>query len=217
MHPIPQAPQPQPVSGQEPGGGLRSGKLFIIALRCGRLANRISLFANFIALAEDQGHRLINFTFHSYAHLFESTRRDVYCQYPPPARRSWLDVLPGVAPALRKTRLLYHIVRAAGVLNERFPVLGRRVVTIRERPRQNVTALEGPEVQEPIAEAKVVFVHGFHFRAPHWLERHAEKIRAYFRPIELHARASRHAVERLRHNADVVVGVHIRRDRKRHV
>ena len=39
-------------------------KLFTIGLRCGRLANRLILFANFIALAEEQGHRVINFTFH---------------------------------------------------------------------------------------------------------------------------------------------------------
>ena len=42
-------------------------KLFTIGLRCGRLANRMILFANFVALAEEQGHRLINFTFHMMA------------------------------------------------------------------------------------------------------------------------------------------------------
>jgi hypothetical protein len=162
-------------------------------------------------LAEQQGHRVINFTFHSYAELFETTRRDIYCQYPAPTRRSWLDAIPGVAWSLRRTRILYHAVRTTGVLNEQFPVFGSKVVTLRERPRQNVTALEGPEVQEQIREAKVVFVHGFHFRAPNWMERHAEKIRAYFRPIEQHDRASRQAVDRLRQHADVVVGVHIRR------
>ena len=206
-----QSAQPPASTAQEDREQLGGGKLFIIALRCGRLANRLSLFANFIALAEEQGHRVINFTFHSYAHMFETTRRDIYCQYPPPTRRSWMDTIPGVAAALRRTRILYHAVRATGVLNEKFPVFGGRVVTLRERPRQNVTALEGPEVQEPIRDAKVVFVHGFHFRAPNWMERHAEKIRAYFRPIEQHDRASREAVDRLRQQADVVVGVHIRR------
>jgi hypothetical protein len=211
MYPKPQQLQPRPSSLPDLRDQLGGRKLFIIALRCGRLANRLSLFANFIALAEHQGHRVINFTFHSYAELFETTRRDIYCEYPVPDRRSWLDAVPGVACLLRRTRILYHAVRASGVLNEQFPVFGTKVVTIRERPRQNVTALEGAEVQEQIREAKVVFVHGFHFRAPGWVKLHAEKIRAYFRPIAKHERASRQAVDRLREHADVVVGVHIRR------
>ena len=138
-----QSAQPPASTAQEDREQLGGGKLFIIALRCGRLANRLSLFANFIALAEEQGHRVINFTFHSYAHMFETTRRDIYCQYPAPTRRSWMDTIPGVAAALRRTRILYHAVRATGVLNEKFPVFGGRVVTLRERPRQNVTGGSG--------------------------------------------------------------------------
>lgn len=59
------------------GGELRPDrKFFIVALRCGRLANRLILFANLIALAEEQRHRLINSTFHSYARFFKTTCRD---------------------------------------------------------------------------------------------------------------------------------------------
>ena len=58
------------------------GKLLIVGLRCGRLGNRIVLFANLIAYAAEHGYRLINFAFHSYASFFETTRRDIYCRYP---------------------------------------------------------------------------------------------------------------------------------------
>jgi len=64
------------------------GPLFIISGRCGRLANRLVLFANFIALAAERGYRVMNPTFHSYATLFETTRRDIYCQYPATAAPS---------------------------------------------------------------------------------------------------------------------------------
>src|ERR1035438_5452553 len=80
-----------------------AGKLLIVGLRCGRLANRLALFANLIAFAEEHGHRVINFTFHSYAALFEATRRDVFCRYPAATRPSWLDAIPGVGGAIRKT------------------------------------------------------------------------------------------------------------------
>jgi hypothetical protein len=189
----------------------KDGKLIIISLRSGRLANRLTLFAHFIAMAEEQGHRLINFAFHSYAHLFETTRRDIYCRYPVARRRSWLDIVPGVAAALRKTRICYQIVCYGSIWNESFPIFGKRVVTLREKPRSSDIPLDGPEVQTQIRDAWVVFAHGWRFRAPtDWIQRHAEKIRAYFRPIEEYERASREAVERLRRGADIVVGVHIR-------
>jgi len=185
-------------------------KLFTIAGRCGRLGNRLIIFAQFIAFAEEHGHRLINFTFHSYAGFFESTRRDIYCQYPRASRTSWLDAIPGANALVRKTRICYHATRAASSLNERLHLLGRTAVTLRESPGRETTLLEGPEVQDQIRDAKIVFVNGFNFHAPRCVRRHADKIRSYFQPIEEYQQASRQAVERLRQDTDVVVGVHIR-------
>ena len=185
-------------------------KLFIIAFRCGRLANRLVLFANFIAFAEEQGHRVINFTFHSYAHLFGATRRDIYCQYPVPGGRSWLDSIPMVAEGIRRTRLFYHAVRAASRLNERLAVFGRSTVTLRESEGREITLLDGPEVQTRIGAAGTVFVYGWNFRAPGCVQRHAEKIRAYFKPLETHERSINEVVDGLRQHADILVGVHIR-------
>ncbi len=185
-------------------------KLFVISGRCGRLGNRIILFANFIALAEEQGHRVINPTFHSYAGFFEATRDDIYCQYPPATRRSWLDIVPGVGGAIRGTRIFFHLARAFGLWNERHPIFGKAVFTLRQTPAQPITALDGPEVQAKIRDARIVFVNGWTFRAPGLVQRHAEKIRPYFRPIAEFEQASRQVVQRLRQQADVVVGVHIR-------
>jgi hypothetical protein len=186
-------------------------KRLVLSLRCGRLANRMVLFANFIAFAEEHGHRVINFTFHSYAEFFRTLSRDIYCSYPPPARRSWMDVVPGVARGIRKTRIFYHLVRYTSLFNERHPPFGKRVVTLHEDDSQSVVPLEAPAVQEPIRGARLVFVYGWRYRAPELVRRHAEKIRAFFRPVEEHEQASAQAVGALRRNADVVVGVHIRR------
>ena len=186
-------------------------KLFILSLRCGRLANRLVIFANFIALAEELGHRVCNVPFHSYAHLFESTRGDIYCRYPAPARRSVCDVVPGLATAIRKTRIFYHVARASTRLNEMVPIGGRKVVTLREWPNQEVTRLEDPAVQARFREARVVFAYGWRFRAPTWVVRHAEKIRAHLPPNAEYLQASRETVARVRRQADVVVGVHVRR------
>lgn len=185
-------------------------KVFIIGLRTGRLANRLVLFANLVGFAAEHGHRVINVTFHSYAHLFETTRRDIYCRYPAAKRRSIWDIVPGVAPLIRKTRIFYHAVRAASVLNDRHPVFGKKVLTVVETPGTPVPWMDSPEFQGQIRAARTVFIYGWGFRAPDCVKRHAEKIRDYFRPIEMYEGASREAVDRLRKDADMVVGVHIR-------
>lgn len=167
------------------------------------------LFAHFAAMAEEQGHRVINFAFHSYAHLFETTRRDIYCRYPAVERRSWMDIVPGLNPALRKTRLLLRLAHGASVCNARFPVFGKNVVTLREHPGPN--NLDGTEVQSAIRNARTVLAEGWKFRSPtDWMQRHAEKIRPHFRPVAEIQEAARQAVERVRKNADVLAGVHIR-------
>jgi len=185
-------------------------KLFSIGLRCGRLANRLIIFANFVALAEEQGHRLINFTFHTYSELFEGTRENIYCRYPRPRRRSWMDAIPGIAAFLRQTRIPYHLTRYTALLNERCPVFGKKVVTLHELPGPQYTLLEGPEYQEEIRPARIVFVYGWWLRSPDLVKKHGDKIRAYFRPIQKFETASRGAIEPLHRAADVVIGVHIR-------
>lgn len=188
----------------------RRQKLFVMGLRCGRLANRLIIFATFIAVAEEYGHRLVNVTFHSYSDLFETIRRDIYCRYPPPRRRSWLNMIPGIGAAIRKTRIFYHLIRSATVLNERFQIFGDKAITLRGIKGRRVTSVTDPEIQETIRNAKVVFVYDWALRATGLVEKHAEKIRHYFRPIAALECASAEAVEPLRRNADVVVGVHIR-------
>jgi hypothetical protein len=188
----------------------KNPKLFTIGLRCGRLANRLIIFANFIALAEEQGHRVINYTFHSYAGLFEATRENIHCAYPVPKRKSRLDAVPGIGAAIRKTRIFYHLTRYGSVLNERLPVFGGTVITLRESQGQSMTHLDSPEVQAKIRPAKIILVYDWCFRAPKLVEKHGDKIRAFFRPLEKLETASRAAVEPLRRNADIVVGVHIR-------
>lgn len=174
------------------------------------MANRMVLFANFIALAEEQGHRVLNPTFHSYATLFQSTLHDIYCQYPSPTRRSWLDRLPLVPNAIRGTRLFFRVARPVSLLNERFPS-SRRVVTLRQTPGQQITALDGPEVQGKIRDARIVLVNGWNFRAPHLVQRYARKIRDYFRPMQRFEEASESSVYKIRKSSDIVVGVHLRR------
>jgi hypothetical protein len=174
------------------------------------MGNRLALFANLVAFAEEYGYDLMNVTFHSYAAMFEATRRDVFCRYPPAKGPSWLDLIPGVGGAIRKTRIFYHVIRGISRLNEEWPVFGRKAVTLREGRGQLIILLESPEIQSRIAEARVVFVYGFIFRAPAAMRKHAAKVRDYFRPVAVYEQASSQAVAALRQQGEVVIGVHIR-------
>ena len=84
-------------------------KWLVVALRTGRLANRIVLFANVIAFAEEHGCKVLNPAFQTYAALFESTRDTLLCPYPPPAPRRPSRGRNAVYGTLRFTRLLYHM------------------------------------------------------------------------------------------------------------
>jgi hypothetical protein len=185
-------------------------KLFMIGSRCGRLANRMFVFAKFVALAEEHGHRLMNVSFHSYSEFFEGTRGNIYCRYPRPERRSWMDMVPGVAAALRKLRILYHLTRYTCLLNERFPIFGKAAVTLRELPGCHGTLLDEPEYQEKIRPAKIVLVYGCWLFTPSLVQKHGKKIRAYFRPVQRFETAARMAIESLRREADLVIGIHVR-------
>jgi len=92
----------------------------------------------------------------------------------------------------------------------RHPPFGKRVVTMHEDDSVPTVPLDTPQVQEPVRDARLVFAYGWRYRAPELVRRHADKIRAFFRPVEEHEQAASRSVAALRQNADVVVGMHIR-------
>ncbi len=187
-------------------------RIYVIALRCGRLGNRLVLFANFIAHAAETKSRVSNVTFHSYADLFQATRRDLYCRFPVTARRSIFDYVPGLAPAMRKSRVCYRAVNWAAKLQDKWPVFGRSATVLREKPKTPVIWLDSPEVSAQTEPARLVFVYGWPFRVrSECLMRHAPEIRDYFRPARQFEEAAEGAVESLRARAEIVVGVHLRR------
>lgn len=185
-------------------------KSFIIALRTGRLANRLVLFANFIAHARAHGDRVVNVTFHSYAHLFEGTRTNIYCRYPAPERRSVFDVVPGAAPAIRNSRIFYRIVRIAALAQMKMGLLGSKTVVLKEPSKPNVLILDEPAVRAKMASANRVFVYGWRFRAPRALQEHAAEVRHFLRPVPSLTVAGGELVAQLRQGSDVVIGIHIR-------
>ena len=186
------------------------GKLLIITGRPGRMANRLILWANFIGFAEEHHYRVMNPTFHSYAEFFENTRSDIFCQYPAADHKSLLDSLPGVSGFVKGTRLFYRAGGLARALQEKIHLFGGKVTVLQEMPPGKLTMLDTPEVHARIGSAKVVLVNGWKLRAPECVRKHADKIRQHFRPISSIEKEVDPLMQRLRKQAQIIIGVHIR-------
>ena len=61
-----------------------------------------------------------------------------------------------------------------------------------------------------LQRSRLAFLCGFYFLAPESLRRHAEAIRAHFRPTEVVRRRVDEMMRGVRATADVLVGVHVR-------
>ncbi len=189
----------------------RKRKRIVLVNRCGRMGNRLALFANFAAVAEELNCTIVNCPFHSYAKSFVNTSKDIYCRYPVTPEKSIWDRIPGAADIIRGTRIFFHSTRAASSLIERWNIGKSSIYTLREDMSTPITSLESQRVIDAIAKADIVFANGWKFRAPNWVEKHAETIRNYFQPVKEIEEAAQCAVEKLRQNADVVAAVHMRR------
>lgn len=191
----------------------RGRKRLVIARRTGRLANRLILFSNVIAFAEERGYRVINPAFQSYSHLFEGTRDDMLlCPYPRPAREGRC-LGPGrvACESLRRSRILYHLTMHFSALLGRVPFLRGWLVTVTPSVYGRAVELSDPEILARFGHAKVVFLYGWEFRHSAGVERHAERIRRYFTPIRPHRSAIDGLVRRARAHYDLLIGMHVRR------
>jgi len=180
--------------------------MFVIANRCGRLGNRLQVFAHFIAFAAEHSQKVADPAFLEYAELFETTRRDVFCRYP--AKKSALN-----GYTLRW--LLFAVVRLvvkawlAGLIRlkrVRVVLAGPFNIPCVERELR----LDDPDFLEVVSNARLVFAEGLYFVDYPNLLKHADKIREYFRPASMYEKNVNTVVALARKTCDILVGVHMR-------
>lgn len=56
--------------------------MIILLNRCGQLANRLFMFAGFIALAQKYNLKIMNLAFFEFQRHFNQTSKDLFCRYP---------------------------------------------------------------------------------------------------------------------------------------
>jgi hypothetical protein len=167
----------------------------------GQLGNSLFLFANFLACAIEHGLQISDPAFDEYAQYFKTTSLDFFCRYP--ARRSLFR-------GNRRTRKLffslnYYLARLLVRAGVKTRLLGAVAIDWDEAVR-----LDGPEFLELAARTRLLYVQGWQFRDQTNFARHADRIRAYFEPLDLFQHNVERLIERARSSCDLLVGVHIR-------
>jgi hypothetical protein len=175
--------------------------IVIEAPRAARLANRLVLFANFIAAAEEHGLTVLNPTFSAYAKYFPVPARDLLCRYPPRT----LAPVPG-ARGILEAITVRRGIQLDGWLRRRRS--GGRIVTLTKEERLD---LNSEEFLRVVRRHRLVLVRGWAFRNADNCARHRDAIRAYFAPFDRHLALARALTEPARARGRMLVGVHIRR------
>jgi hypothetical protein len=167
----------------------------------GQLGNSLFLFANFIACAIEHDLKIADPAFDEYAQYFKTTGRDFFCRYP--ARKSLLS-------GNRWTRKLFFSLNYyAARLLVRSGVKTGLVRAIAIDWDESVR-LDSEGFLEVAARTRLLYVQGWQFRDHTNFTRHADKIRAYFEPLDLFQHNVERLIEHARSSCDLLVGVHIR-------
>jgi hypothetical protein len=175
--------------------------MIIIARSYGQLGNRLFLYAHLIAAARQYGVQLANPCFADYASLFSATADDLWCRYP--------RVATGPAPSIGQRKAAARLVYAAarglgGVGMNRYPF---HVLRLRG---EQACDLGSEEFANLARGRRPILALGWLFRSEPLLRAHAGAVRDHFRIGSRHQVNVDRAIETLRADADLVVGVHIR-------
>jgi len=178
---------------------------FVITTNPGALlGNQLTIFAHVIACAREGGRDIWGASFFMYAQFFEGASRDVFARFP---ERRFL--IPGARRA-RATLYYYVFARLVRVLITVPDPPLRDLVLITDYERRH--ALESREFSALLGARRVAVIEGYFFRASATsLRRHADVIKRYFRPLKRHEANAAAVVGAARADADIVVGVHLRK------
>ena len=177
--------------------------VIVIAKKVGRLANRMLLFAHFIGTAEEHGLTILNPSFVPFGRYFPSTSRNLVARYPPRTATVRMPDLPREA--------IYVGVTAWADARRRRQEAGKDVGLIRLRRDQKVD-IGSAEFLDAARSHRTLLIQDWFFRNEENCARHADAIRAYFRPHPRHLGRAHRVVERARAEGRLVIGVHIRRN-----
>ena len=176
--------------------------MLVIGRSFGQLGNRLFLYAHLMAAAQEYGVSLANPCFAEYAHLFPSLQHDLWCRYPKVETASR-------PPSLLRRKVVAKSVYLASRLLGPVGATGVPYRVIRIRGDQRCD-LAGESFAAAVRHSRLLVLQGWHFRSDDLLYRHAEPIRRHLRVQPIHQERVQRLIERIRRQAELVFGVHVR-------
>ena len=188
--------------------------MIVICRRMGQLGNRLFLFGSLIAAAREYGVTLLNPCFAEYANLFPSTENDLWCRYDLHmgdqrcALKGRSEIRRRLPNDWSRSTLMRCVETSTRLLG--WTRMTRPALVMRLR-RDEFCDLEGERFRDAITTQRPLLLQGWAFRSPRLLEKHGDAVRSFFEPSSVDREAVRARIESARADADVLVGVHIRR------
>jgi len=173
--------------------------MLIISAKSGQLGNRLLVFANFIAWAIEHNLTVLNPAFEEYAEFFAGTARDFLCCYPPP-----YFTAPGNKILRNKYYNIVSYLSSKGVLKSE------------EITRKEPYSWAKFQDIEKVKRGSIICFKGWLFRDGWFVEdtpklrEYADRIRAYFTPLERYTINVNNLISSIKNSADTIVGIHIR-------
>lgn len=173
--------------------------MLIISAKSGLLGNRLLLFANFIAFAIEHNLTVLNPAFEEYAEFFVSTASDFLCCYPPPYFT--------VAGNKFIRSKYYHTIQYLS---------NKNILTTQKITREKPFNFANYQNIETLKHSSIVCFQGWVFRDGWFVEdvpklyKYADRIRAYFKPLERYTINVNNLISNIKNSADIIIGVHIR-------
>lgn len=177
--------------------------------KCGQLGNRLFAFAHLIANARAYGYSVVNMSFDEYAQYFPATSADVFCRYP--AKRSIF-----VSNRLRSFLFLLNKAVLKVLRWARWTRSFIHETVIADLPEYKFTEprfydLNNQVLIRAATSKPIAFLFGRFFRDYTNFEKFQDEIREFFTPRPDLLLMQADVLRRARENADIVVGVHMRR------
>ncbi len=179
--------------------------MVIINYKGGQLANRIVLFSHFIANSIEHNYALVNPEFDEFEPYFISTSTKHFDSYPIGVNfnNNYLKT-----QLIRRTARIFTDVTHQLFTRTSLYVLYRIFKT--HDKQQLVYDLNNSAFVKD-AQTKMVLAQGWQFRDPENFNKHAEKLRQFFTPLQQYADEVLAIITAAKAQAVIVYGVHIRR------
>lgn len=166
----------------------------------GQLANRIGLFAHFLAFAIERNFYLLNMNIFPYGKYFISTNAGLCATYP----FNFMYI-----PANKITKKLMHSF--PGFIS-RFPYVNTIKAQLKggEMQEEDIFQLTGQETSQLLDKSWMLICKGWRFRCYDLVSKHQDKIRDFFEPQSAALDYAKSFMEKVNDRGNIKVGVHMR-------